>query len=84
MTTVCIEQIKHLAAVAEELIVRGYPIYTIYADENKMHVHLPDGMPEPTAMESSNIPDGAHYEHRVGTYNGVSITWLVERQKEAA
>ena len=82
MSTTSIEQISNLAAAAELLIIRGYPIYTIYADQNEIHVDVPDGMPEPTAMETSSCPSGP-YEHRKGTYGGVSITWLVSKQEAA-
>lgn len=84
MTTMSIQQIQKLAAVAEELIVLGYPIYTIYADQNEIHVDMPEGMADPAEIESVDYPQQSQYEHRHGSHGGVRITWLASKQGAAA
>ena len=82
MSTSSIERIKNLAAVAEELIIAGYSIYTIYADQNEMHVDVSAGMPDPCEIKSTK-QNGRYVEHK-GTIGGVSITWLVANKQEVA
>lgn len=83
MSTKSIAQIRNLAAVAEELIDAGYGIYTIYADQNEMHVDFDSPMLAPCQIDTISTRDGP-YDHCHGKIGGVTITWLVEKKMAVA